>query len=249
MTIVSNPLSRFLFPLTVGLLGTALSSQCQLDWQPGTALSGPSGRVIALENMPNGDLVVGGWFLEAGGVIANRLARYAGSTWSAFGSGLDHNVYDIVVAPNGLGLNGIVNCLKSRPNGDLLTNGHIIMAGSDSAGGRARWDGAIWSAIGAGATSAIERVGLTRDGEVFVAGAFMRLGGMPSDARSRAARPRWIATAAVARCSSVATFSIWSCQAMAWRNRASRFRSRRRWSARSSTGRSWPSRWIQASTC
>ena len=88
-------------PVAAGLMATALAAQCQLDWQPGVALSGPSGRVIAAANMANGDLVVGGWFLEAGAATARKLARWDGASWHAFGAGLDDNVYDIVVAASG----------------------------------------------------------------------------------------------------------------------------------------------------
>jgi hypothetical protein len=36
--------------------------------------------------LPNGDLIVGGTFTSAGGVSANRIARWNGSSWSAVGA-------------------------------------------------------------------------------------------------------------------------------------------------------------------
>lgn len=72
-----------------------------LDWQPGTPIPGPSGREVTLASMANGDLVAGGWFLDAGSVVANHVARFDGSQWHAFGAGLDDNVYDIAKMPNG----------------------------------------------------------------------------------------------------------------------------------------------------
>jgi hypothetical protein len=41
----------------------------------------------------NGQLIVGGWFWEAGGVDANYIAAWSGSSWSALGSGMDGEVY------------------------------------------------------------------------------------------------------------------------------------------------------------
>lgn len=102
---------------------------------------------------------------RGGGVIANQLARYDGSTWSAFGSGLDQNVYDIVVAPNG----------------DVIVAGKFDNAGDAPASHVARWTG-----VGIGANAAIEDVGLSRDGDLFVSGPFTRLAGMPSAAFGRA---------------------------------------------------------------
>ena len=38
-------------------------------------------------------LLVGGWFTSAGGVAANRVAKWDGSTWSALGSGMNISSY------------------------------------------------------------------------------------------------------------------------------------------------------------
>jgi hypothetical protein len=47
--------------------------------------SGTGGAVSALAVLHNGDLVAGGGFLTAGGVAANNIARWNGSSWSAMG--------------------------------------------------------------------------------------------------------------------------------------------------------------------
>jgi hypothetical protein len=51
--------------------------------------------------LPNGDLVAGGSFTTAGGVAANRIARWKGGTWSALGSGMNDSVHALAVLPNG----------------------------------------------------------------------------------------------------------------------------------------------------
>ncbi len=41
--------------------------------------------------LPDGDVIVGGFFTTAGGISANRIARYNPATgvWSALGSGVE----------------------------------------------------------------------------------------------------------------------------------------------------------------
>ncbi|MFN9306725.1 MAG: hypothetical protein ACK6DT_11755 [Planctomycetota bacterium] len=57
--------------------------------------------VPALAVLPNGDLVAGGSFTTAGGVAANRIARWNGSTWSALGSGMNSSVLALAMLPTG----------------------------------------------------------------------------------------------------------------------------------------------------
>jgi hypothetical protein len=82
-----------------------------------------------------GELVVGGAFQYAGGVPANRVARWNGTTWAAYASGLGtasgsaHSVEDLVVM-----------------DGTLVAAGRF---GVGSVGASvARWDGAQWQAMG-----------------------------------------------------------------------------------------------------
>ena len=61
----------------------------------------PVPAVCALAVLPNGDLVAGGGFTTAGGVSANGIARWNGTSWSALGSGMDASVYALATLPNG----------------------------------------------------------------------------------------------------------------------------------------------------
>lgn len=54
----------------------------------GVAQSGGPGAVVALEALPNGDLVVAGNFSSAGSVPANHVAVWRGGSWSPLGIGL-----------------------------------------------------------------------------------------------------------------------------------------------------------------
>ena len=49
----------------------------------------------------SGDLIAGGFFTMAGGVSANRVARWDGSSWSALGSGLNASVDSLTVDGSG----------------------------------------------------------------------------------------------------------------------------------------------------
>src|SRR5262245_58935348 len=93
--------------------------------------------VFAMTTLPNGDLVAGGKFTTAGAVIANNIARWDGSSWSALGTGM-------------AGSNSQVNALSSLPNGDLVAGGGFTTAGGADAKRIARWNGTAWSAQGTG---------------------------------------------------------------------------------------------------
>ena len=57
--------------------------------------AGMDSGVLALMTVPNGDLVVGGWFTTAGGTAANSIARWDGTSWSPLGSGMDGGVISL----------------------------------------------------------------------------------------------------------------------------------------------------------
>jgi hypothetical protein len=107
------------------------------------ALGGGNLDVLAAVSMPNGDLVVGGRFTTIGGILAQRIARWNGSTWSSIGAGLPGEVW----------------CLGVLPNGDLLAGG---------LGGVFLWSGGNWSTLLA--LSTVTRLTVLANGDVWVAG-------------------------------------------------------------------------------
>ncbi len=83
-------------------------------------------------------LYVGGQsFTSAGGVPANRIAKWDGTEWHALGDGLDGTVWDMCVYDDGTG--------EALYVGGLFSN-----AGGVPASRFAKWDGTQWSAVGAG---------------------------------------------------------------------------------------------------
>ncbi len=126
--------------------GIAAWDQATGQWSAlGTGMSGgpsPNGtRVNALEVLPSGDLVAGGSFTTAGGVSVNSIARWNGTAWSTFGTGMSGGIQ---------AYSTFVSALAVLPNGDLVAGGSFSSAGGVTASGIARWNGAGWSAFGTG---------------------------------------------------------------------------------------------------
>jgi len=106
----------------------------------GVSDGGFQGYVDALTVFDDGTgpaLYAAGKFTVAGGVPANRVARWDGASWSALGDGLNSNVYALSVFDDGSGP-------------ALYAGGEFTTAGGGAAGLIAKWDGASWSPLGSG---------------------------------------------------------------------------------------------------
>ncbi|MBS0191730.1 MAG: hypothetical protein JSR52_11310 [Planctomycetes bacterium] len=143
------------------------------NWVPiGTGFGGPSEtrNVLAVAEMPNGDIVAGGNFTTSSGAPANYIAKahWTGSAWiwSAMGSGF----------------NGQVNALAVLSNGDVIAGGEFTLSASTPMNRIARWNGTGWSAIGSGFSDGEVRAIIQRgNGNIVAAGGFLHSNG--SDAR------------------------------------------------------------------
>src|SRR6185436_2131882 len=101
-------------------------------------LPGVDGKVLALATFDDGRgpaLYVGGTFVRAGDVVANRIARWDGERWSTLGTGMDDTVNELAVLDDGSGP-------------ALYAAGSFTSAGGTSAHAIAKWNGASWSALG-----------------------------------------------------------------------------------------------------
>jgi hypothetical protein len=125
----------------------------------------------------NGKLYVGGQFDSIGGIAANNIACWDGTTWSSLGKG--------VAFVNTIGFMGGVAALTVY-NGNLIVGG-----GFDSAGGMpdnliAKWDGSTWSKLGNGISPFINNAEQTvwvsalcvNNGSLFAGGSFDTAGGI-----------------------------------------------------------------------
>ena len=63
---------------------------CVPQWDNTIGQPGMESNVNALA-VYKGELIAGGTFITAGGVTANRIARWDGSSWSSLGSGMTNN--------------------------------------------------------------------------------------------------------------------------------------------------------------
>lgn len=143
------------------------------SWSPlgaGGALGpgGWSGGVEALEVLANGQLVAGGGFSQIGGVAANGIARWNGTTWVALGSGA--------------GANGWVGSLKTLTNGDLVAGG-----GFASGIGVHRWNGTSWATLGSlgGPYASCRSITQLPNGDLVVVGGFTSAGGVAANLVAR----------------------------------------------------------------
>ncbi len=125
-------------------------------WIMGTGLNDYPVTLAALGT----NLFAGGNFTMAGGVAANRIARWDGHQWSD-------------VAGSVIG-SGTIRSLTAR--GDFLyAGGSFTNIGGVPANRIARWDGTNWSAFGSGVSSTV--FGLTALGPDLYAAGLMRLAG------------------------------------------------------------------------
>lgn len=88
----------------------------------------------------NGELVIGGYFIEVGEVAANSIAAWNGSSWHPLGEGLNTGQAG---SPS---IRGLFDY-----NGLLIAGGNFLYTNSTRVNCIAQWDGNSWSPIGNGA--------------------------------------------------------------------------------------------------
>jgi hypothetical protein len=120
------------------------------------------GWVRALVVDGSGNLYAGGQFTTAGGVAANRIAKWNGSSWSALGTGMDGTVY----------------ALALDPAGNLIAGGAFPKAGGLTTNYIAKWNGSNWSALGSGMNSGVLALAVDGSGNVYAGGNFTSAGGV-----------------------------------------------------------------------
>lgn len=123
-----------------------VATGCEPSWVPAFgSLPGCGSPIDALTVFDDGSgpaVYAGGNFTSAGGVLANRIAKWDGITWSPLGDGLDGWVQALAVFNDGSG---------SGPA--LYAGGGFTTAGGVPASYIAKWDGSTWSAVGKGMNS------------------------------------------------------------------------------------------------
>ncbi len=123
--------------------------------------------VMAFAASEDGSLYAGGGFTTAGGVPANRVARWDGATWSALDAGI------------AAGSNGDVRALVTLADGSLIAGGAFSKAGSVTAQNIARWNGLAWSKLGMGLSGSVRALSALPSGEIVAGGDFTASGSVP----------------------------------------------------------------------
>jgi hypothetical protein len=115
-----------------------------------------------------GKLIVGGAFLEAGGIWSPFVAAWDGSSFSALGEGLPGGVSDLTIH-----------------DGELYAVGSFVLnPGPNQCWGVARWDGTVWQPVGTGFSSNAHKVH-SFGGDLYVSGSFTQAGGQPAKSIAR----------------------------------------------------------------
>jgi len=130
--------------------------------------SGANAVVRTIAVAPNGDVYVGGDFLDFGGSGADYIARWNGSSWNTVGgaTALNNTVYTLAFGPTGL----------------LYVGGAFTNAGGNaSADFIATWDGATWGNLSTGATGGVFALAVTATGTLYAGGQFGAIGTSTAD--------------------------------------------------------------------
>ncbi|MBL9120460.1 MAG: Ig-like domain-containing protein [Phycisphaerae bacterium] len=175
------------FTTAGGGLANRIAEWDGTSWSPlhSAAADGLNGDVYSLAVFDDGEgggpaLYVGGDFTTAGGVAANRIAKWDGISWSPLGTGASN------------GLSGSVSALSVFDDGlgggpALYAGGFFVTAGGVPASRIAKWDGTSWSPLGTGAgnglNSPVSALNVFDDGSgkgpaLFVGGSFTMAGGV-----------------------------------------------------------------------
>lgn len=122
----------------------------------GTDVGGTTPVVTGLAVLPDSELVAVGSFFSIGGVSAAGVARWNGTNWLSFGSGVL----------------GSAECVAVLSSGDLVVGGTINSIASVPVNNLGRGNGTNWSGFGSGLNNAALALQPSPEGKLFVGGRF-----------------------------------------------------------------------------
>jgi hypothetical protein len=132
-----------------------------VSFNPG--MPGADSDVYAIAVDASGNVFVGGDFAVIGTIVANGMAKWNGSAWSALGAGMDSNVYALAVTGT-----------------TLYAGGSFINAGAVAATNIAKWNGSAWSALGKGTDSYVYALAVSGT-TLYAGGDFANAGGVAAN--------------------------------------------------------------------
>jgi HYR domain-containing protein/beta-propeller uncharacterized protein DUF5122 len=154
-----------------GVTATNIARWDGTSWAPlgsGILGGGSRPRVSSLAVFDGGGgpaLFAGGEFNSAGGVAAERIARWDGESWSPLGTGLSQRCYALLAFDDGSG--AALYAAGGAPNVSLWLS---------------RWDGSSWTQVGSGVSGRVLSLAEHDDGSgpaLYAAGDLTQAGGVP----------------------------------------------------------------------
>jgi len=161
------------FTLAGNTLANSIAVWDGIAWNP--VESGANGTISALVTDKAGTLYAAGRFDTIGGTPAQNVAQWDGREWRALGSGTDNWVYAMAL----------------DSSGGICIGGSFATAGAVNANGIARWDGKEWQSLGSGvnrtlsASKYCSALAVGPDGDMYAAGLFDSIGGVPAKSIAR----------------------------------------------------------------
>lgn len=156
------------FATAAGMSANSIAAWDDISWSAlGTGIEGISGiGLLFALTVYDGQLIAAGIFDTAGGVSANNIAAWNGTSWSALGSGMDDWIFALTTY-----------------NGELIAGGSFNSAGGTAAKRIASWDGTSWSDLGLGTSSILSSVSALTvfDNKLIAGGFFDSVGGVASN--------------------------------------------------------------------
>ena len=130
------------------------------NWVSLRGVGGASHVVRAAVTDSAGNLYIGGDFIAVGGIMANRIARWDGTGWSAFGSGLNNSVHALAISGSDLYVGGAFTTAGAVANRNRIAKWKL---GETSDAG--------WSGLGSGLNAKVNAL-ITSGENLYVAGEF-----------------------------------------------------------------------------
>jgi hypothetical protein len=145
------------------------SSWSALSTGMGNSFPPPAPPYVYALTVYGDKLIAGGWFNTAGGIAANFVAQWDGTSWSALGGGIGDPGCPVCPFVRALTVYPI-------PNGNLIVGGNFASAGGTEAHSIAQWNGASWSSLGTGIGGAVYALAIY-NGNLIAGGGFATAGG------------------------------------------------------------------------
>ena len=194
------------------------------NWDGQFDAQGLDSAVNAIAVGDNGNIYVGGAFTHAGGLTANYIAVWNGSSWSNLGSGMDYAVEGIALSGSDVYAVSIGGLWKwdgsswtrlGRVNfptdqqyvhtvaingGDVYIGGRFTSVNGVSANHIAKWDGSSWSSLGNGVSGDtfpdVQAIAFL-NGEVYVGGKFNYANGIFVSGKAKWDGANWSALGSI----------------------------------------------------